>query len=106
MTPTCSPSPSATTPRHALPKVTAGYFPAQPEYILSKNQFYYPSPNGGGQWIYPLYPKAYSEDISWETTTTWNVGFDFGFLNNRITASADWYLRNTDDLLAYTPCRS
>ena len=79
------------------------YFPAQPEYILSKNQFYYPSPNGGGQWVYPLYPKAYSEDISWETTTTWNVGFDFGFLNNRITASADWYLRNTDDLLAYTP---
>ena len=35
--------------------------------------------------------------------TTWNVGLDFGFLNNRITASVDWYLRDTKDLLAYTP---
>lgn len=79
------------------------YFPYMPKYSSSTGQFYYPDPNGGGNWIYPLYPEPYAEDITWETTTTWNVGVDLGFLNNRITATADWYLRNTTDLLAYTP---
>lgn len=79
------------------------YFPYMSVYSYSKGQFYYPDPNGGGAWMYPLYPGAYDEGITWETTTTWNVGLDFGFLNNRITASVDWYLRNTTDLLAWTP---
>ena len=78
------------------------YFPYMPTYTSSFGLFYYPGPNGNG-WIYPLYPNAYAEDITWETTTTWNVGVDLGFLNNRITATADWYLRRTTDLLAYTP---
>ncbi len=71
-------------------------------YETSQNSAYYPSPVGG-DWISPLYPNSYNADIKWETTTTWNVGVDMGFLNNRITASLDWYLRNTKDLLAYVP---
>lgn len=78
------------------------YFPYLPLYTNSyKPGFQYIGPNG--QWIEPLYPQAYDSKIKWETTTTWNVGFDLGFFNNRFTAAIDWYLRNTKDLLAFTP---
>ena len=80
------------------------YFPYMPIYQISgvtNTSFRYPGYNGG--WIENLYPNAYDKNIKWETTTTWNVGFDFSFLNNRITANIDWYLRDTKDLLAYTP---
>ncbi len=80
------------------------YFPYMPIYILSNSgNALYPSYNQPGTWITPLAPKAYDEKIKWETTTTWNVGMDFAFLNNRITANIDWYLRDTKDLLARTP---
>ena len=41
--------------------------------------------------------------MKWETTTTWNAGLDFGFLNGRITTSLDVYYRETTDLLNYIP---
>ena len=44
-------------------------------------------------------PGAYDPDIRWETTTTYNAGIDFGFLNDRITGNVDVYLRQTKDLL-------
>lgn len=79
------------------------YFPYLATYTSSyQNGFLYPSPTGNG-WIEPLYPNAYDANIKWEETTTWNVGLDFGFLNNRITVAADWYLRETEDLIARTP---
>ncbi len=78
------------------------YFPYMPIYTNSYQPgFQYIGPNG--QWINPLYPEPYDNNIKWETTTTWNVGLDLGFFNNRLTASIDWYLRNTKDLLAYAP---
>ena len=48
---------------------------------------------------YMLTPDAYDPNIKWETTTTYNVGVDFGFFGDRITGSLDAYLRNTNDLL-------
>lgn len=42
-------------------------------------------------------------DLKWETTEQINVGFDFGFLDNRIFASADWYQKNTYDMLLNLP---
>ena len=44
-------------------------------------------------------PGAYDPNIKWETTTTYNVGVDFGFFGDRITGNVDAYLRNTNDLL-------
>jgi iron complex outermembrane receptor protein len=44
-------------------------------------------------------PDAYNADLTWETTTTYNVGLDFGFMDNRITGSLDYYFRETTDLL-------
>ncbi|MCM1067926.1 MAG: TonB-dependent receptor [Muribaculaceae bacterium] len=56
-----------------------------------------------GQWI-PLYrPQAYNPDLRWETTKSWNFGIDFGFLNNRISGTVDFYTRKTEDLLATVP---
>jgi hypothetical protein len=37
--------------------------------------------------------------LKWETTITRNLGFDFGFLNNRISGSIDAYWNTTKDLL-------
>ena len=78
------------------------YFPYMAVYFLgNRGNVSYPSySDPDGDWVFPLYPKAYDENIKWETTTTWNVGMDFSFLNNRLTANIDWYLRNTKDLLA------
>ena len=44
-------------------------------------------------------PNAYNMKLTWEKTTTYNVGIDFAFLNNRISGSIDYYFRNTTDLL-------
>lgn len=52
-----------------------------------------------GQWIGLLQPNAYNKDIKWETTRTWNVGLDFGFAKNRINGSADFYYRETYNLI-------
>ena len=46
-----------------------------------------------------LTPQAYDPAIRWETTTTYNMGVDFGFFSERIKGSVDMYLRDTKDLL-------
>jgi len=68
-------------------------------YNETKNQ------SGDGHW-YPLVgtgelqrPNAYNKDLKWETTTTYNVGVDLGFLNGRFTFNGDVYYRKTSDLL-------
>ena len=72
-------------------------------YSLSTDTYHrYPmgydaSGNPVYQFVYT--PAAYDPGIKWETTTTYNVGFDFGFVGDRITGSVDAYLRNTNDLL-------
>lgn len=53
----------------------------------------------GDQWYHTYRPNGYDFDIKWETTTTYNVGIDFGFLKNRIYGSIDVYKRYTKDLL-------
>ena len=61
--------------------------------------------NGGTFWYNGQYVYTYAvaqnvnPDLKWETTTTWNAGLDFGFLNNRISANFDTYYRKTTDLL-------
>ncbi len=44
-------------------------------------------------------PDGYSPDLKWEETTTYNVAIDYGFLNNRINGSLEFYVKNTKDLL-------
>jgi iron complex outermembrane receptor protein len=57
-----------------------------------------------GDTYYRTYrPEAYVSNLKWETTTSYNVGVDFGFLKDRITGSFDYYTRKTKDLLATVP---
>lgn len=44
-------------------------------------------------------PEAYDDTRKWEQTTTYNVGLDFGFVNNRINGALDFYYKDTKDLL-------
>ena len=46
---------------------------------------------------------AVISDLSWETTTTYDVGLDLEFLDNRLTFSGDYYYKRTDDMLLTVP---
>lgn len=70
----------------------ASYY-AQPAY----NQ------ENGTQLIGVFQGKLENSNLKWETTTEWNFGMDFGFLNNRILASVEFYHRVISDLLNYKP---
>ena len=64
-----------------------------PTYSLGTN------PTGQYLGSYLLKPNGYSPDLKWEETTTYNLGLDFGFLNNRITGTIEYYDKRTKDLL-------
>lgn len=57
----------------------------------------------GDKWYNTYRPNGYDSDIKWETTETYNIGLDYGFLNNRIYGSVDYYQRHTKDLLNTIP---
>jgi len=76
-----------------------GNYLYMPNYTISQPGAYYPVGT-----VVPTYrPEAYNDKLKWETTKSWNYGIDFGFLNNRINGSADFYVRKTEDLLASVP---
>jgi len=53
----------------------------------------------GNNFYYTLRPNPYDAGIKWESTTTSNIGIDFGFFNNRLTGSIDAYYKKTSNLL-------
>ncbi len=67
-------------------------------YALSNDPYRMYNMGDAGMMHY-LTPAAYDPNIKWETTVTYNVGLDFGFLDNRISGSVDAYMRDTKDLL-------
>lgn len=77
-----------------------GYYDSQAKYYKNLLGSYYIF---GGQIVNPLTALGYNADLKWETTTTYNVGLDFGFLEDRITMGIDAYMRETTDLLNYIP---
>lgn len=65
-------------------------------YTTNKNpDSYYPIIGDGTNYR----PDAYNSDLTWETTTTYNVGIDFGIFKGKLTGSVDFYYRKTTDLL-------
>ena len=52
-----------------------------------------------------IFPSGYicsqtaNDDLKWETTTQYNVGVDYGFLNNRLFGTIDWYIKDVTDML-------
>jgi TonB-linked SusC/RagA family outer membrane protein len=57
----------------------------------------------GDTYYNTLRPAAYDANIKWEEATTWNAGLDFGFAENRLTGSFDYYKRETKDLINRIP---
>lgn len=55
----------------------------------------------GGSTASVLYPnnRMGNAGLTWETTKTFNIGVDFGFLNNRVNGNLDFYMSRTTDLL-------
>ncbi|MDO7874954.1 TonB-dependent receptor [Hymenobacter sp. ASUV-10] len=78
----------------------AGNYPYLASYSISSPVI---SQIIGTDTIRTLKPAAYDANLQWEKTQTYDLGLDFGFLNNRLTGTVDVYLRKTDDLLAVIP---
>lgn len=72
------------------------YYPYLARYEMSSNTAQY---QFGNQFYYMYRPAAYDKNIKWETTTTYNTAVDYGFWNNRVNGSIDFYLKKTKDLL-------
>jgi TonB-linked SusC/RagA family outer membrane protein len=69
-------------------------------------QLIYGIPPGGGKFLSngnvtnPIGPvRNDNPGLKWESTSTTNIGLDFGLLNNRLTGSVDYYIKKTSDLI-------
>lgn len=71
-----------------------------PVYTISQNGAQYIF---GNSTVNTYRPEAYVSDLKWELTKAYNYGIDFGFFNNRLSGSVEYYTRKTEDLLATVP---
>ena len=61
-------------------------------------------PDGNGGLLQGAFPKNFANpDIKWEETAMTNVGIDFMAFNNRLSLTADYYVKNTKDILLTAP---
>lgn len=64
---------------------------------------YYPNSSGwlvnGAKPTYATMPSLVSSGLTWEKNETWDIGADLSFLNNRLTATVDYYQRRTYDMV-------
>ena len=82
-------------------QAVGGYYDTFAQFLTTQlGSYYFTTPSG---YTNPIAALGYSGDLRWETTTTYNIGFDLGFLNDRFTAGIDLYKRDTKDILNYIP---
>jgi iron complex outermembrane receptor protein len=80
--------------------IGANYYPYLASYRESTNGASYQL----GSTFYSTYrPDPYDANIKWEETTNYNLGLDFGFLQDRITGAVEIYQRKTKDLINFIP---
>ncbi|MBR3527465.1 MAG: TonB-dependent receptor [Bacteroidales bacterium] len=75
-----------------------GYYDTFAKFYTNQIGSYY---QFAGNTIVPITALGYNADLKWETTTTYNIGLDLGFWNDRLTATVDVYQRDTKDLLSW-----
>jgi iron complex outermembrane receptor protein len=81
--------------------VTDNWYPYIPVYTTSP---YNDARYQFGNSFYNLIRNAYyNSTLKWETTTTYNIGLDFGLFNSRLNGSIELYKRVTNDLLNSVP---
>lgn len=76
------------------------YGVADPTWAIVNGTAYDISGNGSGT-LPAGYRKIQSgnDDLKWETTTQTNIGLDFAFFNNTLYGSAEYYIKDTKDIL-------
>lgn len=57
----------------------------------------------GNEYYLIAKPNGYNENLKWEESLKYNLGLDFGLLNNRIKGTLDFYTSDTKDLLSIVP---
>lgn len=72
---------------------STNYYPYQDQFQIANN---------GGEFATTLYYKG-NKDITWETSHSFNTGFDFTFFKGRLSGSAEYFSRKTADMLYYKP---
>ena len=75
-------------------------YPYLPRYTYSEETAQY---QFGSKYYTTIRPEGYDANIKWEETTTYNIGLDYGFVDNRITGAIDVYKRQTNDLINFIP---
>jgi TonB-linked SusC/RagA family outer membrane protein len=80
--------------------IVDNWYPSLPIYTMGDKYTMY---QFGNIWYVTLRPEGYDPNIKWEESTTTNVGFDFGFLHDRITGTIDYYYRKNTDMINYIP---
>lgn len=80
--------------------IGAGNFPFLARFTRSE-------PNArvqfGDEFITTLRPEGFNSDLKWEETTTYNMGLDYGILNDRVTGTIEGFIKETTDLLNVIP---
>jgi TonB-linked SusC/RagA family outer membrane protein len=60
--------------------------------------------NGGGNLLSGYRrTQQMNPDLRWETTTQHNIGIDFGFQNQKLAGSFDYFMKETEDILIKPP---
>ncbi|MFW6289318.1 MAG: SusC/RagA family TonB-linked outer membrane protein [Mariniphaga sp.] len=80
--------------------ITDNDYPYMPRYTYGEPNARY---QFGNEFYTTIRPEGYDANIKWEETTTYNIGLDYGFLENRISGAIDAYYRVTDDLINFIP---
>ena len=83
-------------------QAVGGYYDTFAQFLTTQLGSYY-FVDANGKYTNPIAALGYSADLRWETTTTYNIGFDYGINQDRITAGLDFYKRDTKDILNYIP---
>lgn len=69
--------------------------------VESKSEYLYPF---GDKYYDGYYPTSLvDKEIQWESSHEYNIGLDYGFLNNRIVGSIEWYHKTSKELLFDMP---
>lgn len=77
-----------------------GYYDYQGRYTYGTQYSMYPF---GSTYYGLIRPEGYNPNLKWETTTTMNIGLDYGFFKDRLYGAIEYYDRKTTDLLTYAP---
>lgn len=79
-----------------------GSYATLPFFIQNGESNYHPNGPGTGTYVGLGVGAPGNDDLKWETTSQLDLGIELGFFNNQLTIEADYYDKDTEDLLVDT----